>query len=325
MLINYSMLRRQPEHPIYPHRRIGSRATLARMLQCSVSDLEATASAADGLYNEIKTRKKDGSIRLCYDAKPLLKGMQARIKCLILRHVKYPSYLMGGLLDPELPRDFVRNASAHTGARVLINEDLADFFPSISVPIISDVFRHFFGFPKDVARTLTRLTTRMGCLPQGAKTSTYLSNLVFWAHEPQLVAVLWSMGFEYTRYIDDVTISSKSDKTCRELGRALSLLSSMVTRYGLKFKRPKHRLIYAGQRMEVTGLVIGEDGVGLSHEKQSAIRELVRECEINARRNIPTEIGSTARKRVASLVGLYARLHPVPGQALRARLRAVFP
>ena len=55
--------------------------------------------------------KKDGTIRICYDAKPPLKAMQARIKCLILKRVTYPSYLMGGLSE----RDYVRNAKVHAG------------------------------------------------------------------------------------------------------------------------------------------------------------------------------------------------------------------
>ena len=61
--------------------------------------------------------------------------MQARIKCLILKKVTYPSYLMGGLSE----RDYVRNAAAHAGARVLLNEDISKFFPSISAEVIFDI------------------------------------------------------------------------------------------------------------------------------------------------------------------------------------------
>jgi len=285
-----------------------------------VEELSRVESIADDLYREVRQPKKDGTYRTCYDAKPPLKGMQGRIQCMILKQVKYPYYLMGGLADPVAPRDYVRNARIHAGARVMVNEDVAQFFPSMSTRVVLDIWKYVFHFPPDVAQTLTRLTTREGELPQGAKTSSYLANLVFWATEPKVVRLLRSMGFTYTRYIDDMTISSRADKTAEELGEVLSLLASMVKRYGFRFKRNKHRILYAGQRMEVTGLVVGKDSAGLVRTKRSNIRALVHQCEIEASSSFES---APMQRRVSSLVGQYARLHPAQGQALRLRLDAI--
>jgi hypothetical protein len=293
------------------------------MLQCPIEELTRVETLADDLYREVRQLKKDGSPRICYDAKHPLKGMQGRILCMILKHVKYPTYLMGGLADRENPRDYVRNAQAHARARVMINEDMARCFPSISWRVVFDMWRYLFHFPEDVSMTLTRLTTRRNEIPQGAKTSSYLANLVFWATEPGLVAKLRSMGFDYTRYIDDMTISSKTDKTAAELGVAISLVASMVRRYGLRFKRNKHNLAYAGQRMEVTGLVVGQESAGLGHTKRSNIRALVHKCEIDARHAPEREEPTLIYRRAASLVGQYARLHPNQGKALKRRLEAI--
>ena len=294
------------------------------MLHCSVEELKLAESSANDLYREVKLPKKDGSVRTCYDAKRPLKAMQARIQCLILKRVQYPSYLMGGLADRQNPRDYVRNAHLHAGARVMINEDVARFFPSTSSHVVFDIWRYLFHFPLEVSRSLTRLTTRRGELPQGAKTSSYLANLAFWACEPDLVSKLQSMGFDYTRYIDDITLSSKTDKTAEELNGALSLLASMIYRYGLRFKRSKHNLVYAGQRMEVTGLVVGRDSAGLGHAKMSSIRAMVHRCEIEARFDSASNGRLVMNLRaVASLVGQYTRLHPNKGHALRLRLEAI--
>ncbi len=253
------------------------------MLRCPVEELTRVESTADNLYREVKQVKRDGTLRLCYDAKSPLKGMQARIKCMILRAVSYPSYLMGGLSDPDNPRDYVRNAKVHTGARVLIKEDIANFFPTTSFDVIFDIWKYFFHFPPDVSRTLARLTTRQGCLPQGAKTSSHLANLVFWACEPELVSVLASGGFKYTRFIDDVAISSRTDKTAQQIHEAISLLASMIVRYGFRLKRSKHSLLYAGQRMEVTGLAVGRDCAGLGRTRKSNIRPGAHEEEQHSR------------------------------------------
>jgi Reverse transcriptase (RNA-dependent DNA polymerase) len=293
------------------------------MLRCSVEELTRVEATADDLYHEVRLIKKDGTPRICYDAKYPLKGMQGRIQCMILKKVKYPSHLMGGLADPENPRDYVRNARAHMGARIMINEDVAGFYPSTSSLVVFDIWRHLFHFPAEVSWTLTRLTTRAGQLPQGAKTSSYLANLVFWGTEPGLVTKLSEIGFEYTRYIDDMTISSKSDKTAEEIGLALSMLASMVKRYGFKFKRKKHSIVYAGQRMEVTGLVVGEESAGLRQSQRSGIRALVRRCEVEAHSGSASGDSQTMLRRAASFVGQYARIHPVQGQVLKRRLEAI--
>jgi hypothetical protein len=309
----------KPERPTYPFPPIGSGRTLARILQCSVEDLARIEESADRRYRVKKKLKTDGTARIYYDARSPLKAMQARIKCLILKKVAYPSYLMGGLSE----RDYVRNATVHAGARVMVNEDISRFFPSTSSAVVFDIWRHFFRFPDEVARTLTRLTTRKGELPQGAKTSSYLSNLVFWSMEPAIVAMLRSVGFEYTRFIDDVTISSKTDRSSEELFNVFAPLVSMIKRHGLMLKRSKHRLVYAGQRMETTGLVVGERSAGLGRTRRSGVRALVYQCEASAQIDAGSPVFASLRRRAASLVGQYSRLHPGQGQLLKQRLKAL--
>lgn len=51
------------------------------------------------------------------------------------------------------------------------------------------------GFSDDVAEILTMLTTKDGGLPQGAVTSSFLANLVFWDYEPSLVEKLAFAGY----------------------------------------------------------------------------------------------------------------------------------
>ena len=316
--LNYFMQRKEHDRPVYPFAPIASRDALARMLRCSVEELSRFESTANDLYREVRKLKKDGTHRICYDARTPLKGIQGRIECMILKKVRYPVYLMGGLADRQRPRDYVRNATVHAGARVLINEDVKSFFPSTSSRVVFDIWRHLFHFPADVAQTLTRLTTRAGALPQGAKTSSYLANLVFWGIEPGLVARLHSLGFKYTRYIDDMTISSRTDRTRDELGLVLSLLAGMLKRHGLSFKRNKHTLVYAGQRMVVTGLVVGEESAGLGRAKRSSIRALVHRCETDA---TDSPEHAAMKRKASSLVGQYARLHRKQGQALKRRLK----
>jgi len=74
----------QPPATSFSSRPIGSIATLARMLKTSVADLVRISAEADQLYRIGKQElKKDGTIRICFDALFPLKTIQARIQCLI--------------------------------------------------------------------------------------------------------------------------------------------------------------------------------------------------------------------------------------------------
>jgi hypothetical protein len=292
------------------------------MLRCSIAELDRVEQWAESLYRVAKReRKSDGKMRVCYDAKPPLKSMQGRIKCMILRHVKFPAYLMGGISDLDRPRDYVRNAAIHAGARVLVNEDITEFFPSTSAAIVYDIWRYFFRFPDEVARTLTALTTKDGGLPQGAKTSSYLANLVFWSTEPAAARTLRQMGFQYSRYVDDISISSQIDRSPRDLGRAISVVAFMVRRRGLHLKRRKHRIMRAGQRMEVTGLVVNEHSASLGPKKAANIRAVVHQSEALAKVSPRPPEFERVKRRAVSLVGQLNRLHPGKARTLRERLR----
>src|SRR5258708_36650911 len=104
----------------------------------------------------------------------------------IFSKVVFPDYLQGSLAG----RDYVTNASLHAKKKILICEDVKRFFPSVGAIYIEQVWRDCLGFAPDVARLLTKLTTKGGYLPQGAITSSFLANLVLWRHEPLLHAKL---------------------------------------------------------------------------------------------------------------------------------------
>lgn len=312
---DYFMQNSAFEKPYYPHPPLGSRCALARLLEVSLEQLDELERDADKLYNIVEKQKKNGKPRICFNAFPLLKEVQGRIKGRILRQVLYPTYLTGGL--PR--RDYFDNAKMHNAPRAMVNDDIEDFFPTTAAAIVYDTWRYFFHFPEDVARTLTRLTTRRGGLPQGARTSSYLANLAFWALEPRLVATLRAMGFVYSRYIDDITISTKMDRARRKLHVAMRLVNGMVSRYGLRFGADKHRVTHAGSRMEVTGLIVNDTTAGVTKKKHSKVRAMVHHFE-KAAVELPDDPNTLAlKRRVSTVLGQYAQFHPKKAEVLKKR------
>jgi len=131
-------------------------------------------------------------------------------------------------------------ADMHLGCRWLLKFDLQDFFTSINESNIFKVFSDL-GYSALLSFELARLCTTLhlprkqksylvkntalnfyadktslpyspqpllGVLPQGAPTSPMLSNLVACALDKELNAYARCLGFVYTRYADDLTLSA---------------------------------------------------------------------------------------------------------------------
>jgi len=314
----------RPPTTSFSQRPIGTVGALARMLQHPVDELERIAATADQRYRIGKRElKRDGTWRICYDALGVLKSIQARIQCLILRKVGYPLYLQGSIKDPVCPRGQKANAGMHVRKRVLISEDIKQFFPSVTSPVIFDIWHRFFRFPPPVAEILTKLTTKDGALPQGTKTSALLTNLVFWEHEWRVVADFHERGITYTRLIDDITCSTARDLTTLEITRLIEALHAMVRRKGLRFNH-KQDIARAGDRKVATKLIVNAK-TGLPVEKRSAIRAAVAQLRRRPQTARSTPAYARDYYRISGQVAYLQQHHPNEGARHREVLTGLRP
>lgn len=311
----------RPPDTSFRTRPIGSLDTLARMLQLSVAELEDICRNADRLYRIGKReRKDDGTVRVCYDALPALKSVQARIQCLILNKVEFPVYLQGGIKDPAMPRGQAANARLHLHQRTLVTVDIAQFFPSVRRWVVFDIWHRFFRCPPAVAECLTVLTTRSGSLPQGAKTSSLLANLVFWEKEWRLVAEFHTRGISYTRLTDDITCSSSTDLSCEQITNVISAVRALCLSKGLRLKRAKQTIARAGDRMITTKLVVGSK-TSLPKEKRSSIRAAVAAVVRTPAHERNTLSYQKKYRRTSGQVSYLKQHHPTEAVQLRSHLR----
>lgn len=302
-------------------------STLARILRIEESALLELADRASACYKiGSREKKADGTFRITFDAKKPLKSIQARIQCLILRNITYPCYLHGGIRDPQNPRDYVSSARTHQSSRWLVCEDIRSFFPSVRPEVIQGIWVGLCHFSPEVAGCLTKLTTKDDCLPQGAKTSTALANLVFWRDEPALFRYLRARGINYSRLVDDINCSSFNRLRGSELTDTVRRLHAMCAKYGLSIKRQKHAVFVSGGTMKTTNLVVNSL-VSLPHEERSSIRRQVRQLEVTAEvaANRSTVLYAKNYNSLSGKVGKLKRFHPTEGNNLRRRLRVILP
>ncbi len=302
--------------PSYPCDPIRTVAALARMLRMSETELNRICDRANASWRMVKP--KPGSTREMFDAHGPLKAIHNQLKKRIFLRVYCPDYLQGSLKG----RDYVSNADLHKNKQILICEDVKKFFPSVSATFVEDVWRGFFGFSSEVASVLTRLTTKDGVLPQGAITSSFIANLVMWRREPILQAKLASMGITYSRYVDDMSMSSKVHLDTTTQTKVIGMVYGMLAAHGLKAARHKHQVFPASRQMIATKLIVNRKP-SLTASKQSKIRAQVHQLERAAESGVSEielcELANKASQRVGQL----ARFHQRSGELLRDRVKEI--
>lgn len=303
--------------PRYPHQRILSVASLSAALRVPEGELVALAKTSSSQYRPAKPIiKADGSVRQPWDALPPLKRVQQRIQAKLLRRVEYPYYLTGSL-PGKSPR---ANASLHKAPAIVISEDIARFFPTTRSELVHRVWTGLFGFAEEVSGILTALTTKDGFLPEGAPTSSYLANLVFWDCEPRIVDQLAQMDATYSRYVDDVTVSSSRSLTPAEIARCMAIVYGMFGSRGYKAKRRKHEIVRANASMRVTKLVVNKRPA-LPKADRKAVRAAVYKLEgvVNNGHPLPDDI-QTQLNSASGRVSRLSQFHPTQAAPLKAKI-----
>lgn len=311
------------KRPSYRHRPIGSIAALARVLGIGVTQLHEILGRSDDLYRFVRREpKKQGGYRVIREALEPLKTVQERILLRILGAITYPDYLMGGIKDPERKRGYIRNAGRHSGATVLVSEDIADFYPSVSANKVQTVFQHLFHFPPSVSAALAGLCTRRGELAQGASTSTALANLVLFQREPKVVEHLARLGFRYSRFVDDVNVSSAAPTRADDTVVVVRAVRGLLERSGFAPKRSKQRIFRPGQRMQIHNLNVN-DRASIPAGERKRIRAMVFQLERQLREGTLSRDVKRDIDRATSHASRVRALHPHEGQQLMARIRTV--
>ncbi|MGZ8172820.1 MULTISPECIES: reverse transcriptase family protein [Methylobacter] len=197
--------------PYYPHNPIASIEALAITLGIHPKLLQDLAIKVDDSYTSFLAPPKNNKQRLVHEPKHELKKLQKRINSRIFEKVEYPDYLQGGIKDETNPRDYVVNATRHAHANQIICIDVKKFYPSIKSQYAAKIFQYFLKFPPDVSEILTKLVTYRGKVPQGGCTSSYIANLIFYDTEYLLVSELRKHDIQYSRLLDDITLSSQKN------------------------------------------------------------------------------------------------------------------
>ncbi len=260
--------------PVYKGPSLQSVVDLATLLEMEVEQLLSLCSNTWALYRTRQQPKKNGGVRTIYEPNSNLMGVQESILKRILRDFHLPEFLSA------VPgRSYIDDSKAHAGKTTVMHEDIKDFYPSVTADMVMSVWHTLCGFPTELSKSLTELTTYRGFLPSGAPTSADLGNLVLFDVETELCKELKNRGLLYTRYVDDITISAKWKLTDKELGAIRELVHSMLRQKNLRPNVKKSSVEFSSGRMQVHGINVNRHQPTRSKQERANLRAAVHECE----------------------------------------------
>jgi len=172
---------------------------------------------------------------------------------------------------------------------------------------------------------LTALTTYKGALPQGWKTSAYLANLAFWESEPKLVEKLNRQGLSYSRFMDDVTVSSRRPLNSSQKSNIISAIYGMLAAQGFRPKRSKHEISTPEMPMRVTGLSVNSRKPLIPKAERRNIKAKVYQLEqVNKERRDSFKYLKDWRSANGH-VNRVKSFHPREGEQLQQRMNEIKP
>ncbi|MCC4788563.1 MULTISPECIES: reverse transcriptase family protein [Vibrio] len=309
--------------PEYKFKSIGSINALARLLRLPLSRVQHLANNTSDFYRVAKIQqKKSGGQRITYDAYIALKSVHRTLQHQIFKKVIYPEYIQGSISG----RSYITNVRNHTKRRVLICEDISNYFPMIKADQVEKMFMRLFRFPQDVAQTLTSLVTLNGSVPQGGICSSYIANLIMWEKESVLVLRLRKAKLTYTRYVDDITVSSKSYMTKQEISAVIASIYGMLRYYGVEPNKSKHEVLGNGTHQTVHRVGVNGNRPSFGKEEKKKIRSAVHNLNtLFTDDRCAYEDYLKVFSSVSSQVGKLQQLNAYQGKKYREALNAIKP
>ncbi len=243
---------------------LSTEAALLAYLGVTASEIKKIRWYRARMYNSFNISKGAGKTRLITAPDRRLKYLQRRLLPLINSLYNARNTVHGFVTG----RSVRTNALAHLRRRFVVNIDIKDFFPRITENRVVGALTSL-GIDRSVASTIGYLCCVNGSIPQGGPTSPALSNIVCFRLDKSLLAFSKEHRYIYTRYADDITLSSHRpmaelfDGPLPPAGRfapeALkSTFSALFALNGFTINRDKTHYADHHSRRMVTGIKINE-------------------------------------------------------------------
>lgn len=210
-------------------------------------------------YYTFDMPKKSGGFRTIEAPNVELKALQRKfnfyLQCIYYTQQSPAAYgYVIRVRDRPHSKNILGNAKAHLGAQYMLNVDFEGFFHQISEQNIFQLLQTTpFQFDKKTAHALVKIFTYKKRLPMGAPTSPALSNIVALPLDQALSDWANTAEMTYTRFVDDLTFSSKSKPINQDHYEAIK---TICIAHQLQLNPTKTKFFGVEDTKQVTGLLL---------------------------------------------------------------------
>ena len=250
---------------------------LAKLLYIENETLFAIINGTERFYRTFEIKKKSGGMREIRAPYPSLKTIQQWIYEYVLKK----QYVHGCAHGFRPRKSIVTNAKSHVENKCLLKLDLKDFFPSIKINKVVQVFKEI-GYTKTVSWLLATICCLDDELPQGAPTSPALSNIVARHMDKRLYRLAKNFGYRYSRYADDISFSGEDIPTA-----FIKYATDIIEDCGFTVNPKKVRLYKEKDNKILTGVALKNGVIKLPREKR---REYEQEIYYTLKYGVNTRI-----------------------------------
>lgn len=237
---------------------------LASHLEVSEGSLWHRVKTTQHHYTVHTIPKKSGKSRVIHAPKPHLAYIQRQILKTFLNPLEYPEHVRG-----FVPGRGLRSAAElHAGRPVLIALDIRDFFHATRRSWVRDALDEVYGFMPGVSYVLSSLMTvpmagadgvYRRAIPQGAPTSGAMANLVAMQRlDPLVMDAVAPWGLTYTRYADDLALSSPTEIPREAVSEIIQKVIAAVKESGYRINHDKTRVLRPHRQQRLLGMSINE-------------------------------------------------------------------
>ncbi|ECK9374155.1 RNA-directed DNA polymerase [Salmonella enterica subsp. enterica serovar Typhimurium] len=235
----------------YSNRPLANLESLFKILETNEERLTYLLKNKKIFFKTVPVIRK-GKKRTTYKVVGELLKIHELIKQRIFSKISLPEYITGGRKGVS----YIDDCISHRNKSIIIQEDMKDFFPSIKEELIAKAFQYYMNFSPEVSSLLANLSTLEGSLVQGTKLSTDIANLIFLEEEALISEEVRKLGGNYTRYVDDITISFESGVNNEGISKIKTMILSMVLKSGIRLNRKKSKVLRNGQSKIVHGVKV---------------------------------------------------------------------
>lgn len=253
-------------------------------------------------YREFTIPKRNGGTRRICAPRIALLDLQRDILRLIEADYRPRAHVHGFVSGRQ--RSIVSNARQHVGKRWVLNIDLEDYFETIHFGRVRGrLMAPPYNYPEEIAQFVAHIAcfetvkevdgtqrTTSVLMPGGAL-SPILANIVTDKLDAELARFCRQLGCTFTRYADDITISSNRRTFPAPIGlfadpesflefTISDSFQQIVEDNGFRINHDKTRLLGQAFQQDVTGLVVNEK-VNVKRKFVREVRAMLHDWEFN--------------------------------------------